>query len=69
VSEGTRKRIQILELTFPDVNPQHADAQSASEVQAPVMNWVPGAFASAAAGAGVAGAAGEAGAAGALAFA
>jgi len=55
-------------LTFPDWNPQHADAQSASEVQAPVMNCVPGAFASvsAAAGGGVVGVAGTAGA---LAFA
>lgn len=28
---------------FPELKPQHADAQSASFVQAPVMNCVPGA--------------------------
>ena len=26
---------------LPDVKPQQPDAQAASEVQAPVMNWVP----------------------------
>ena len=30
---------------FPELKPQHADAQSASLVHAPVMNCVPGAFA------------------------
>jgi hypothetical protein len=30
---------------FPLRKPQHPAAQSASEVQAPVMNWVPGALA------------------------
>lgn len=59
---------------FPELNPQHADAQSASAVHAPVMNCVPAALAAGAApaaGAGDTGAAGAgaAGAAGALALA
>lgn len=29
---------------FPELKPQHESAQSASDVQTPVMNWVPAAL-------------------------